>query len=198
MTHDELEQQLKHGLEMARDPRNAHICAPDERRVTTIYSPWLLQICAVCRHSFREGDHVLPDPRWPTKTKMVHEDAPAGLFCASRLQGLPPPALAPVAEQHAALRTAFLRGLQANCHNVGDVQTLEVMPRSPLLRRKCPICRHTIRVGDTVVCCPCGNACGGVFHQDTRHNLTCWATWQRGRVLRHCAFTGAAFRSSLT
>jgi hypothetical protein len=194
MTPDELLKQLQHGLQMARDPRNAHVSGPKELRVTTVYSPWLLQVCSVCRHSFREDDQVLPDPRNPAR--MIHEDEHTALFCASRLKGVRRTA-GSSALPHQEIQDAFLRGLQTNWQPAGGVQTLVVPPRSELIRRKCPICRHTIRAGDTVVLCPCGNNCGGVFHQDPMRHLTCWDTWKRGRTLRHCAFTGAAFRTPL-
>jgi len=192
MTREELLHQLQRGLQMARDPRNAHVSDPDELRVTTVYSSWLLQICAVCRHTFREGDQVLPHPHNPDR--MIHEDERSALFCASRLKGVRRAAAAiPDQELHAA----FLRGLQTYWQPASGVQTIVVPPRSSLIRRKCPICRHTIRAGDTVVLCPCGNNCGGVFHQDPLRHLTCWDTWKRGRTLRHCAFTGAVFRALL-
>ncbi|MCG8352550.1 MAG: hypothetical protein MI924_32695 [Chloroflexales bacterium] len=192
MTPDELAQQLRRGLEMARDPQNAHVSSPNELRITTVYSPWLLQICAVCRHTFREGDQVLPDPRH--LARMVHEDEPTALFCASRLAGVrrtAPPAAAP----NQSIYAAFLQGLQTHWHPAGDVQTITAAAHAELIRRKCPICRHTVRAGDMVVLCPCGNKCGGVFHQDPMRHLTCWDTWKRGRALQYCAFTGAAFRS---
>ena len=194
MTRDELLQQLQRGLRMARDPRNAHVSAPDELRVTTVYSSWLLQVCSVCRHTFREGDHVLPDPR--NFARMIHEDEHSALFCVSRLKGMRR-AAAGTAIPNQELYAAFLQGLQIHWQPAGGVQTIVVPPRSPLIHRKCPICRHTVRAGDTVVLCPCGNDCGGVFHQDPLRHLTCWDTWKRGRTLHHCAFTGAAFRTLL-
>jgi len=79
MTLDELERQLRHGMDMARDPRNAHVRGPDDLRVTTVYSPWLLQLCRVCRHTFREADCVRTDTRYPKR--MIHDDEPSNLRC---------------------------------------------------------------------------------------------------------------------
>lgn len=188
MDHDELAQQVAHGLAMARDPRNAHVRHPDGVRVTTVYSPWLLQICRLCHHTFREHDRVRPDPKNPQR--MVHWNEQTLQICSragcSTTTGL-------TSVPDAVLRDTFLRGLQTHWQPAGGVGTLTVPARSELIGRKCPICRHTVRLGDTVVGCPCGRSCGGVFHQDPLQHLTCWDTWQRGMTPTHCAFTGAAF-----
>lgn len=190
MTREELLHQLQHGIEMARDPRNAHVRGADALRVTTLYSPWLLQICLKCRHTFRENDRVRPDPMHAGR--MVHDDAQTNLFCWSKAQGIAP-ARADVVIPNEELRSAFLRGLQAHWQPAGNVCTVIVEPRSALIGRKCPICRHTVRAGDTVVHCPCGRGCGGVFHQDPMRHLTCWDTWNCGANPTYCAFTGAPF-----
>ncbi len=188
MTHDDLTHKLVHGMEMARDPRNAHVCTLDDLRVTTVYSPWLLQICRVCRHTFREHDRVLPDPQ--NAERMLHEDRGAGLMCFRRAQGLPwAHAVQRVPNQ--SIHDAFMRGLELHWQSARTAQVVEVAPRSALLGRKCPICRHTVRAGDMVVPCPCGRDCGGVFHQDPLRHLTCWDTWNRGLSPTYCAFTGA-------
>lgn len=190
MTHEELTQQLERGIAMARDPRNAQASGPDAVLVTTIYSPWLLKVCQICRHTFREQDTVRPDPDRPGR--MRHFDVPTSRFCT---HGGCASAAEPAAESaaHEAIRTAFLRGLQLHWTPAGGMSTELVGARSPLVGRKCPICRHTVRPGDTVVRCPCGRDCGGVFHQDPLQHMTCWDTWNRGQTPSHCAFTGAAF-----
>jgi len=190
MSHDDLAQQVLHGIEMARDPRNAHVRGPNDLRVTTVYSPWLLQICRVCHHTFREHDGVRPDPN--ASQRMVHCDEQTLQICARPARGaISAPTLAAVPSE--AIREAFLRGLQAHWQPAGGVSTVLVLPRSALIGRRCPICRHTVRPGDTVVLCPCGRNCGGVFHQDPLQHLTCWDNWNRGKTPTHCAFTGASF-----
>ncbi len=194
MTHDELTHHLLHGMEMARDPRNAHVCGVEDLRVTTVYSPWLLQICRVCRHTFREHDRVRPDPQKPER--MLHDDESTLLLCSLRPLSISQVLLAtPVPNE--ATRDAFLRGLQTHWQPAGGACTILVQPRTVLIGRKCPICRHTVRPGDTVVPCPCGRNCGGVFHQDPIRHLTCWDTWNRGANPTYCAFTGATFPSTL-
>lgn len=191
MPDDNLRKQLLHGLEMARDPRNALVRDPQAPRVTTLYSPWLLQVCRVCRHSFREEDLVRPDPARPER--MLHEDPRAGLCCWSHASGFPPP---PAAEVLATpTRDAFLQGLHTHWQPAGATRAELVPPRSELILRRCPICRHSVRPGDTVIRCPCGRGCGGVFHQDVLRHLTCWETWSRGATRFYCAFTGAPFAS---
>lgn len=195
MDHDELRCQLRKGIDMARDPRNAHIHDPHEPRVTTLYSPWLLQMCLRCRHTFRIDDWVLPDPYTPDR--MLHEDPRTGLFCHSRVIGQAPlhPQNVPV---NMALRQQFLRGLETSWHLAGTMQLIVVQPKSPSIGKKCPICRHTVRTGDTVVRCPCGRPeCMGVFHQDVQRHLTCWDTWSVGMGRRYCAFTGAMIESRI-
>ncbi len=194
MTHDDLKRQVLHGMDMARDPRNAHACTLDDLRVTTVYSPWLLQICRVCRHTFREHDWVRPDPG--KLERMLHEDESATLRCFSRSQGLPQVIHAPTVP-NAAIRDAFLHGLHTHWQPAGGACAVLVHPRTALIGRKCPICRHTVRPGDTVVRCPCGRDCGGVFHQDPLHHLTCWDTWNRGVNPTYCAFTGAPFPTTV-
>jgi hypothetical protein len=193
MTHDELHQALARGMAMARDPRNAHARGPLDPRVTTIYSPWLLQICRVCRHTFREEDYVLPDPSRPER--MLHDDARSGLRCWRKAQGLPIERAAAAAPND-AVRDAFMHGLSEHWQPAGDLQAELVASRSQLIGRKCPICRHTVRRGDQVVRCPCGRGCGGVFHQDIARHLTCWHTWERGERHGYCAFTGAAYATT--
>lgn len=190
MTHDEMLAQVVRGLAYARDPVNARANGLDDLRVTTLYSPWLLQTCLVCRHTFREADHVRPDPNNPQR--MRHADAPRGLWCLPPDRGgaiVPVPAPLP----DPAIRAAFLDGLQKHWQPAGGVKTITVPPRSALIGRKCPICRHTVRIGDTVVLCPCGRDCGGVFHQDPMQHMTCWDNWNHGQIPTHCAFTGALF-----
>ena len=186
-----LEQQFLRGIEMAQDPLNAHAYGIDAVRVTTIYSPWMLRLCLTCRHTFREHDTVRPDPEQPER--MRHFDAQGGYFC-TRTSCSIGAASAPNSPESTATREAFLRGLQAYWQPTGGVSTILVTASSPLVGRKCPICRHTVRLGDAVVLCPCGHDCGGVFHQDLLRHLSCWDGWNRVKIPTHCAFTGAALK----
>jgi hypothetical protein len=190
MTHDDLQQALKRGMDMARDPRNAHARGPRDVRVTTIYSPWLFQICRVCHHTFREDDIVLPNPAHPDR--MLHDDPQANLRCWHKAQRLPVERAA-TARYDDNLRLAFMRGVSEYWQPAGAQAAERVAAGSDLIGRKCPICRHTVRIGDQVVRCPCGRACGGVFHQDIARHLTCWHSWHRGEKRGYCAFTGAQF-----
>jgi hypothetical protein len=193
-TTDDLEHAFARGLAMARDPQNAHLLDdPHAPRVTTIYSAWYRTVCALCRHTFREEDRVLPHPT--RKGSMVHEDPHMALCCWSRLLGQHVDA-AYLSTIHAQVRAQFLQGLNTHWHPDPHVQQIIVEPESPFIRRRCPVCRHTIRIGDTVVVCPCGrDGCHGVFHQDITRHLTCWDTWSRGGNRPYCAFTGAPFQS---
>jgi hypothetical protein len=190
---DQLQYAIKRGLRMARDPQNAGIDDLHTPRITTIDSWWYGQTCVVCHHSFRDGDHVLPHLTRPGC--MVHEDSAAGLWCASRLAGLPVPSV-PSDSGNTALRAVFLDALHQHWHPDANLHCLTVERGSPFIGRKCPICRHTVRPGDIVVPCPCGWDCGGVFHQDITRHLTCWDTWSRGRDRAYCPFTGAPMRTT--
>ncbi len=189
MAHpDDIRADFMHGMTMARDPQNAGIHDPYTPRTTSMYSPWYRNICRVCRHTFRENDLVLPHPTLPGR--MLHADPQAGLVCWSRFQGHP------VRTAHRQtmpepIRDQFLRGLHAHWHPADYQQCLVVEPGARLVGRQCPICRHSIRPGDSVVLCPCGHDCGGVFHQDITRHLTCWDTWSRSAQRSYCAFTGA-------
>lgn len=185
---DTLRQAFVEGLVMARDPRNAGITDDHTPRVTTIYSAWYRTACSVCHHTFREDDRVVPHPQQPSG--MIHKDPAAGLCCWSRLHGHRPNVPKHTAAT-TAIRDAFLQGLHTHWNPDDHVQCLTVEPRSPLIGKRCPICRHTVRPGDRVVRCPCGRACGGVFHQDISRHLTCWDTWNRSTRRHYCAFTGA-------
>ena len=190
MTNDDLQRALERGMAMARDPRNAQVRSLHDPRVTTIYSPWLLRVCAYCHHTFREDDIVLPDPAHPSQ--MLHDDPRFGLYCWHRAQQLP---IEPrtTALRNEAVHAAFMRGLTQHWQPAGNQQTELVSARSVLIGRKCPICRHTVRRGDQVVLCPCGRGCNGAFHQDITRHLTCWNTWNRGEQRSYCGFTGAPF-----
>jgi hypothetical protein len=188
--HNDLRTFFARGLAMARDPQNAGITDSSTSRKTSIYSPWYRNVCRVCRHTFREDDLVLPHPTLPGR--MLHEDAHIGLSCWSRFQGcaVETDHLVKMPEQ---VRSRFLQGLHTHWHPEAHLQCPVVEKGSPLIRRQCPICRHTIRAGDSVVLCPCGRDCGGVFHQDITRHLTCWDTWSRSAQRTYCAFTGAPF-----
>jgi ribosomal protein S27AE len=123
---------------------------------------------------------------------MLHDDATQGRHCLSRACGVPVTRTVPQVPNQ-ELHTAFMRGLQAHWQAAGGAHTITVERGSELLRRRCPVCRHTVRVGDVVVRCPCGK-CGGVFHQDPLHHLTCWDNWYRGTIPTHCAFSGSQIR----
>jgi hypothetical protein len=186
---DDLDAAVMRGMTMARDPQNAGIRDAHTPRTTSMYSPWYRNVCRVCRHTFRENDLVLPHPTLPGR--MLHADPQAGLVCWSRFQGHP------VGAAHRrnipeSIRGRFLQGLHTHWHPEGHLQCPVVEPGSPLVGRQCPICRHTIRPGDSVVLCPCGRDCGGVFHQDITRHLTCWDTWSRSAQRTYCAFTGAS------
>lgn len=191
-SEEELRQAIERGLEMAQDPQNATIHDPCQSRITTIYSPWLLHYCRVCRHTFREGDLVRPDPKRPGA--MLHEDHRYGLHCWSKERGCPPTeSESPACDEQ--VHRAFLRGIEAEWTPVGHTRTERVEASSDLIGRKCPICRHTVRVGDHVVRSPGFERSGGVFHQDMTRHLTCWDTWNRSSrtgVRDYCAFTGAS------
>jgi hypothetical protein len=187
-TPDELRKQVEHGIEMARDPQNAQITTAHQSRETTIYSPWLLQICRICRHTFREGDAARPDPQRPGR--MLHEDADYQLFCWSKAhQRIPPEGRAQA--DNPTLREALLRGLQSVWNSMTEAEP--VRPGAVEIGRRCPICRHTVRAGDQIVRCPCGRQCGGVFHQDITRHLTCWSIWNNTGERNYCPFTGAPY-----
>lgn len=150
-----LQQAFERGIEIARDPCNARITDPHESRITTIYSPWLLQVCSICRHTIREGDRVRPDPHRPGR--MLHEDPQYGLFCWSRATGAPLVAPPTVTACPPDVREAFLRGLHQHWKPAGDATTTLVVPGSPFIGLKCPVCRHTVREGDLVVACSGGD-----------------------------------------
>lgn len=193
---------LERGMDIARDPANAHCTHPDDTRITTIFSPWLLYTCRVCHHTIRQGDLVRPDPRVPAPNpfspRMLHEDPANGLCCWSRDRGLLIPDKPTITACPHEVRDAFLRGLQQHWQPADVEKTVLVQPDDAeawaYVGRKCPICNHTVRPGDRVVPCPCGNGCGGVFHQDVIRHLTCWDTWNRGTRRTHCVFTEAPYQ----
>jgi hypothetical protein len=195
---DALKQAMLDGIEIARDPLNARITVPEESRITTMYSFWYVQVCRVCLHTFREGDLVRPDPRYPRTLdqpgKMLHEDPRYGLFCWSRATSHAPEKVPVPARCSQEISEAFLRGLHKHWHAAGSTPTELVTSDSPLVGRICPVCRHTVCPGDQVMQCPCAFDCGMVFHQDIARHMTCWDTWYRVGRRNYCALTNTVFQ----
>jgi hypothetical protein len=89
----------------------------------------------------------------------------------------------------ASISRQFLSGLQHILEKpFGEGELIEVSDRSPLIGRKCPWCRFSVRAGDRVVQCPCG--CNTWFHNDVFRHLTCWNDWNGHRGRTYCPTTG--------
>ncbi len=75
--YQQINAEIKYGIDMAADPVNANL-AELAHRTTTINSPWFARTCRVCNDNFREGDLVrlCPDCSEP-----YHDDGQFGLDC---------------------------------------------------------------------------------------------------------------------
>ncbi len=216
-----LRDEIERGLTLASDPVNANLTAL-ALRGTTIYSPWFVCTCKVCRFKFRVGDLVRLCPKCK---EPYHADEHSGLDCWQRhfapghicseggkdrfgednavkpscdfiwdgkLAGQGPPqadATPSNPSPHAALVTHFIGGLEAAWRPFGGVETINALPGSESVGRRCPICRFLIRAGDWVVACPC--KCGTYIHQDVFRQLTCWNEWNGVQGKNFCPNIGS-------
>lgn len=205
-----IEEQLKNGIELSRDPTNQNL-ATDEVQITTIYSSWYKQECPVCGNLFREKDKVRICPKCK---QAYHEDDFYNLFCWSEVlhkkQGCSFCDYMPdeLFEQTnfgrnkskiaGAVREEFLEGLETVWKPFGEEKVIIVPEGSQIVGRTCPMCGFKIRVGDRVVKCPCGDACGTYFHDDVFRQLECWNDWN-GRIgKKYCPTSGKPYAQKFT
>lgn len=220
-----LKRQLRHEMElgeaMAADPVNANL--PDlALRVTTIYSPWYLRTCRVCKNRFREGDQVriCPDCGNP-----YHDDEQYGLHCWQKCFG--------VKGHGDHVNTAgklvsccdykwsgLLPDEPAQDRRTEEVQRPRLSPSELLVnqfvtgveriwrpfgeQRVEKVQPGSVLAGRQCQWCrfrvragdwvvACPCGCGAYFHQDVFRHLTCWNEWNGVEGNDYCPITGRSY-----
>lgn len=131
--------------------------------------------CPRCGHSFRLGEEVV--------VRGLEND----VLVAQHAAGCPSAAVRASPREREVQRT-FTEVLKtlfpsegggrptrltAACMGLGE----EYDPR----RRHCMLCKHTLRIGERVVLCPCGRDpgdCGNPLHDDPARGLNCLQVWR--------------------
>ncbi len=166
--------QIERGMSTAKDAANQEAIRGGGRGVTNLHSPWMLSLCPVCHNTFRLGDEV-----WIDRDGTVRH-ASSELPCDRGEVHEP---------QATPLLDRFLEGLDLAWPPPREVPIARLTPGHPLLvaptpqfpkRRRCAVCRHTFRVHDHVVICPCrplAPRCLAAVHRDPCHGLSCLDIW---------------------
>ena len=223
--YEKLKEELMAGVEASKDPINAGL-PKHFPRITTIYSPWYTRTCPVCGLKFRENDRVRLCPKcdrayhdddqfnlhcwhthfangnecttggnshfynkdhpgcsykWPDKADVHAPSQQTDLISSVRIE---------------QVSTQFLKGLQSTWHAFGNKDVIEVKATDKIIGFKCPWCRFSIRVGDRVVKCPCGN-CNTYFHNDIFRHLECWNDWNGTQGNDFCPTSGAKIEKNI-
>lgn len=92
------------------------------------------------------------------------------------------------------LAAQFVGGLESIWQPFGEQKVERVRQGSPLVGLECQYCTFTLRVGDHVVACPCGDDCGAWFHQDVYRRLTCWNKWSGTAGREYCPVSSRAYK----
>lgn len=177
---------FEQGMAAAADPINNNAIQQGGAATTTLNSSWLHQKCSICTHTFRLGDEV----EIRSQDMILHNTAM--LPCAEM------GAVEPVAH---AESTAFFRGLDEAWPSPSDVPVVRLEtghrllapPRGGFQRHSCVVCRHTLRLHDHVVICPCSPddpQCRAAVHRDPLHGLHCLEAWNPSANWQaHCPIT---------
>lgn len=179
---------MEKGVAAARDPFNAYANDTTLRK-TFPGSDWYIGVCSVCGDTFREGDWVY---QCPDCKEFFHEDERYALACWSKHRKNctmcnknphfhPKPMFdleepGDVAANNLQVIEGFYDGLNSSwkTRSLADnaVEVNVALEGDRAIGKKCPICPHKVRLGDTYVLSPCG--CGAYFHSDVIRNLNCW------------------------
>lgn len=168
---------------------------------TSPRSPWYRKRCAECRHTFRVGDPVATCPRcgrfyhWHPLQNLdclgVVSDNEDGQ-CICRSQAVPELPKIEMRPFDPLQMSAFLGGIAEEWNVFGDWRPTIAGPE--VEGRLCVVCGHTLRQGEMIVPCPCGNGPGGScpawIHLDFARQLHCWNDWNGGRGKNYCPLTG--------
>lgn len=187
----EICRQIDRGISIAKDSANQEATRVGGHGVTNLHSPWMLSLCPVCHHSFRAGDEVRIEP--DGTVCHASSDLPCDRGEVRELQANP-------------LLDRFLKGLDTAWPPPRDVPITRLTPGHPLLvpptsqfpkRRRCAVCRHTFRVHDHVVICPCrpwDPRCLSAVHRDPCHGLSCLDMWDpKANNQQFCPITHESF-----
>jgi hypothetical protein len=174
------------GIRRGRDPVNAAALAGGTAR-TTLYSDWLKETCQTCWHTFRLGDRVVIDSSAEDRPPAVRHLDPM-LSCGGEA--------APQASPGMAQR--LFAAMDRENPPPDGAKVWRLLDGDPLLavrrdRRRCGVCRHSLRPLELVVICPCHpteqrrGKCEYVIHRDPGRGLTCFDDWRgAGIELRRC------------
>jgi hypothetical protein len=149
--------------------------------------------CPVCRHTFRFGESVVVQRGQQESFVLRHH---GGVLVCDRSASQEP-----TAELDSAI--AFHAALDAAFPPEKDLRVVRLEPGHPLLalfhdrgedqetvsrRYKCWVCGDTLRTGEAVVHCPCGQPepCMSAIHRDPAQGLTCFDEWQRTPGRKSC------------
>jgi len=165
--------QFIEGMRRGLDPANAGVLGAAR---TTGHSDWCIDVCQICRHSFRPGDQVWLAAGPDGQVTAVH-DIPE-LPCRT---GCEPP------DPQPPVRSVAIQAFDeaANRADTGfpGLRVVRLRPGHPLLsgqyleRKRCAGCNHTFRPYDFVAYCPCNwpePACKLAAHRDPTASLLCF------------------------
>ncbi|MEB8343002.1 hypothetical protein [Streptomyces endophyticus] len=174
---------------------NPQVAGADGPASTTLDSRWLgtwrrpgsrrREPCRVCGHTFRLDDTVY-----------LHHSADGKLTDVTHhLRNLPCSGRSTPSEMpDPRAQAAFFRGVDASDPSPETLHTVRLMPDDralghPRQRNACFVCRHTFRLFETVVVCPCSPAerdCLKAVHQDPARGLGCFEQWRSDLTVTQC------------
>ncbi|MFB7613650.1 hypothetical protein [Kitasatospora sp. NPDC056181] len=148
--------------------------------------------CQECSHTFRLGEAVSLAGGPAEEFLLRHHDAD---FCTSESEAHPRADTAQAAAD-------FHRGLDAAYPPESGLRLSRLDPGHPLLARfdqtvpggahqrrfGCWVCGATLRTGEVVVHCPCGQPepCMSAIHRDPAQGLMCYDHWSRTPGRKSC------------
>ncbi|NNN34839.1 hypothetical protein HLK59_31650 [Streptomyces sp. S3(2020)] len=174
---------------------NPQVAGADGPASTTLDSRWLgtwrrpgdrrRAPCRVCGHTFRLDDTVY----------LRHSENGKLADVTHHLRNLPCSGHATPSElPDPRAQAAFFRGVDAADPSPDTLHTMRLMPDDPALghprqRNACFVCRHTFRLFETVVVCPCSpqdRGCLKAVHQDPARGLGCFEQWRSDLTVVQC------------
>ncbi|MFE4972070.1 hypothetical protein ACFRAR_08120 [Kitasatospora sp. NPDC056651] len=149
--------------------------------------------CQECSHTFRLGEAVALVGSPTEEFLLRHHDAD---FCTSESDAHPR------AGEAARAAAEFHEGLDAAYPPEHGLRLSRLDPGHPLLARfdqsvpgganqrrfACWVCGATLRTGEVVVHCPCGQSepCMSAIHRDPAQGLMCYDHWSRTPGRKSC------------
>jgi hypothetical protein len=177
---ERLDQAIRRGFDIENEAAGA--------ATTTPYSPWVGNVCRVCRHTFRIGDRVWGEGD-EDSTHVVHDEffLPCRHGAEAPAAAWPRPSVLAVRLNQAAERQ--------NPGPFPSLRLLRLEPGHPLLRsdlilrKRCLGCDHTFRPFETVALCPCRpleRLCRLAAHRDVTAGLLCYDPVAANPDMKHC------------